>query len=245
MNAATLIPANKEILDLDLLRLLRGRSLSSKLRSMYVIGAHRLDEKALLDEIFPNLRHLCVFEPLDEPRALLSEVARKDPRMRVLPFAISDFDGKSQFLVSNNDGESSSLLPFGTHTELFPHVQVSASIEVDVRRLSTVIAEKGLPPPDGLLIDVQGAEYAVLSGIDDEILKNIRLIYSEVSTEPVYQGSKTLSEICDLLASQFHCLGYAALTAHTPTHGNAIFARHADVRQAVRRTLRSLISSLG
>lgn len=230
MTTAPLVEDRPGFNDLDLMRSLKGRRLSGQLRCLYVIGAHRFDEKSLVDQLFPFLQTICVFEPLPEPRAVLEAMARCDPRLRVFPNAIADFDAPCEFQVTSNDGESSSLLKLGTHAIIFPHVTVLSTITVQARRLSTLIREHDLPPPDALIVDVQGAEYRVLSSIDGDTLAGIRLIYTEVSTEAVYENSRTLAEVEALLAPRFANLGYAPLTPDTPMHGNAVFVRKEDVQ---------------
>lgn len=222
--------------DIDLLRLLRGRRLSARLRVLCVIGAHRFDELPLVNRLFPALRRIYLFEPLAGPVAVLQQLAQKDSRIRIFPVAISERDGSAQFHVTSNDGESSSLLAFGSHCDLFPEVKVQRTIEVPTRRLDSVLAEHGLEPPDMLLVDVQGAEYQVLQSLPSALLAAVRLIYSEVSTEHVYASAGLLSDVEELLAPRFVNLGYAPLRADVPVHGNAVFVARDDAEDAIAFT---------
>ena len=233
----SLVPAQGNFNDIDLLKTISGSVLSEKMQSLYIVGAHRLDEKTLLDIIFPNLKFICVFEPLEGPRATLLTMAGQDRRMKILPFAISDFDGVSEFKISTNDGESSSLLSFGTHQQMFPHVGVERTQQVEVRRLATVIKEYDIPPPDCMIVDVQGAEYSVLAGLETENLNLVRLIYTEVSTEPVYEGGRLLADIEFFLRDRFENVGFASLMPSTPTHGNVIFVNKSDTGRLFRKSL--------
>ncbi len=229
----SLLDAPYPIYDTDLLRQLLGRRLCSELRVLGVIGAHRFQEARLIERVFPNLRQIYLFEPLAEPLQALRAVEKNDPRVKVFPFAISDSDGIAHFHVTSNDGESSSLLAFGSHGELFPEVQVARTIEVQTRRLDSVLAEHGLEAPDVLLLDVQGAEYQVLSALSAEVLAQVRLIYAEVSTERVYASAGLLPDVERLLAPRFANLGFAPLRPAVPMHGNAIFVAHGDVQAAL------------
>lgn len=233
---ATLLDAPYPIYDTDLLRQLLGRRLCAQLRTLAVIGAHRFQEAKLIGRVFPNLRHIYLFEPLEEPLAALRAVEAADPRVRVFPVAISDSDGRARFNVSSNDGESSSLLAFGSHEALFPQVKVARTIEVTTRRLDTLLAEHVLAAPDVLLIDVQGAEYQVLSALSPELLANVRLIYAEVSTERVYASAGLLPDIERLLAPRFVNLGFAPLNASVPMHGNVVFVARDDVPAALAQS---------
>lgn len=233
---ATLLDADHPLHDIDLLKQLRGRRLSQELRSLAVIGAHRFDEWRLIDRLFPRLQRVALFEPLAEPLRVLRQLAARDPRVQVFPVAVSDADGEAEFHVTSNDGESSSLLPFGTHEALFPHVQVQRTIRVPARRLDGALQEAAGPPPDLLIVDVQGAEHRVLSALPRDLLARVRLIYTEVSTEPVYAGSGLLADIETLLDWRFVNLGFASLSPRVTTHGNAIFVAREDVAAALAYT---------
>jgi len=233
----SLLDAQHPSYDLDLLRLLRGRRLAARLKVLCVIGAHKFDELPLIDRLFPALRHIYLFEPLAGPLVALQQLAEKDSRIRVFPVAVSDRDGTAQFHVTSNDGESSSLLAFGSHRDLFPEVEVRRTIEVPTRRLDSVLTEHRLEAPDALLVDVQGAEYQVLKSLPEALLAAVRLIYTEVSTERVYQSAGLLADVEALLTPRFVNLGYAPLRADVPVHGNAVFVARGDVDDALAFTV--------
>jgi FkbM family methyltransferase len=237
MTRANLLDPQHPIHDMELMRQLHGRRLSLQLHTLCVIGAHRFDELRLVNRIFPNLRRIYVFEPLPEPLLALRALAARDPRISVFPVAVSDRDGTAPFHVTSNNGESSSLLKFGSHSELFPEVRVQQTIQVSTRLLSSVVAEHKLQPPDFLLVDVQGAEYQVLEAIGAELLAQVRLIYSEVSTDHVYAASGLLPDVEKLLAPRFVNLGYAALRPDVPMHGNVVFVARDDVPATLALTV--------
>lgn len=233
---STLLDSRHPFYDIELLRQLHGRRLASKLEVLCVIGAHRFQEMRLIVRVFPRLRQIYLFEPLSELQSALQALAAKDSRIRIFPVAISDRDGSTQFHVTDNDGESSSLLNFGSHSKLFPEVHVQRTLEVTTRRLDSVIAEHGLAPPDLLLIDVQGAEHQVLAAMGPELLQRVRLIYTEVSTDRVYESGGLLCDVEALLAPGFVNLGYASLRAGVPMHGNAVFVARDDAKEALALT---------
>lgn len=229
MSQPSILPADRPVYDLDLLKALRGARLSRQIQVLCVIGAHRFEELPLIDRLFPTLRRIYLFEPQAGPLAALRQLAAADPRITVFPYAVSDTDGTARFNVASNDGESSSLLALGSHAQLFPEVTVSRSIEVPTRRLDTVLVESGLEPPDAMIIDVQGAEYLVIRSLPRALLDRVRLIYSEVSTEAVYESSGLLPQVEALLAPRFVNVGFAAIRPGVPMHGNAVFVAHEDV----------------
>jgi FkbM family methyltransferase len=234
----SLLPAGEAVYDIDMLRTLRGRHLSRELKVLCVIGAHRFEELRLINRLFPSLRHIYLFEPQTEPLAALRRLADQDPRIKVFPVAVSDADGVASFNVASNNGESSSLLKLGSHRELFPEVTMQTVIEVPTRRLDSVLAEHGLASPDVMIVDVQGAEYLVLKSFSPAVLEGLRLLYTEVSTEALYESAGLLSDVEALLSSRFVNLGFAPMRADVPMHGNAVFVARADVDAAISLTLR-------
>ncbi|HEU4458439.1 MAG TPA: FkbM family methyltransferase [Methylibium sp.] len=239
MNAASasILAGGEPVYDLDLLRALRGTRIARELRVLSVIGAHRFDELPLIDKLFPALERIDLFEPQPGPLAALEALAARDARIRVFPFAVSDSDGTATFHVASNHGESSSLLALGTHKSLFPEVTMPDTIEVRTRRLDSVLAEHRLAAPDALLVDVQGAEYMVLSALPGELLAKLRLIYTEVSTEAVYEGARPLADVEALLAPRFVNAGFAPINARVPVHGNAVFVAREDLAALVELPL--------
>jgi FkbM family methyltransferase len=245
---SSLLVSDRPMVDLDLLRQMRGSRLARSLRTLCLIGAHRFDEAGLVDKLFPSLERLYMFEPLEGPLAVLRERASADARITVFPVAVSEQDGVARFNVTDNDGESSSLLDLGRHRELFPHVGVARTIEVPTRRLDSALAEKGLPGPDLLMVDVQGAELQVLRSLSPSLMAGLRMIYTEVSHEPLYEGAGLMSDVERLLSPRFANLGYAPISLQVPVHGNALFVAHEDVDAAVdidgRERLRRRLQSL-
>jgi FkbM family methyltransferase len=206
-----------------LLHELRGRPIARMVRTLFQVGAHRFQEKKLLFEIFPNLKEVVLFEPLPELYEALVKQEASDPRIRVFPYAISNCNGITNFHVSNNDGASSSLLPFGDHKNLFPHVGSSCEITVQTITLRKAIEEHGLTFPDFLFLDVQGAEFQILSSLAPADLKLLKMIYTEASTSEVYIGARTLNEIKEILSPEMSFVGYCPLSEEVPCHGNALF----------------------
>jgi FkbM family methyltransferase len=227
----------------DLLRELHGRPIASEIKTLYVIGAHRFQERDLFDRLFPHLEHIYLFEPLPAFYAHLKKTLASDARISVFPYAITDSDGQAKFHVTNNDGASSSLLPLAGHKQLFPHVQVHDTITVQTRTLDSVIAEHGLSEPDMLMLDVQGAEFAVVSSLSSSVRSRARLIYTEASKEELYQGARVLDDVASVLAPQFVFLGFAPLANYTPTHGNALFANQRDLSLLARPSVQDVSPS--
>jgi FkbM family methyltransferase len=207
----------------ELLNSLANTPIARTIRVLCVGGAHRYQERQLFDQLFPHLEHIYLFEPIPELARQLKQFEVTDARVRVFPFALSDHNGAQDFFITNNDGESSSLLRLGKHREIFPHVREVRATRVECRTLDHVIQEAGLLSPDMLLLDVQGAEHQILSSLSPGLKRHIQVLYVEASLEEVYQGARCLDDLEVLLADDYRLVSFAPLSRHSPTHGNALF----------------------
>lgn len=218
----------------DLLTSLANTLIAREIRVLCVGGAHRYQERKLFDQLFPNLEHIYLFEPIPELARQLKQFETTDVRVRVFPFALSDHNGAQDFFITNNDGESSSLLRLGKHREIFPHVREVRATRVECRTLDHVIQEAGLLKPDMLLLDVQGAEHQILSSLSSELKRHIQVLYVEASLEEVYQGARCLDALVAVLVEDHQLVSFAPLSSQSPTHGNALFInRHRSESQGV------------
>jgi FkbM family methyltransferase len=100
-------------------------------------------------------------------------------------------DEKLPFKVSNN-GQSSSVFDFGSHTTNYPEVFVEEMRLLVSTRLETVLPKE--PGANFLNLDIQGAEYEALQGLG-ELLHSFDYVYSEVNNTEVYSGIHQISEI--------------------------------------------------
>ncbi len=225
-NTVLVWPEGKSVVSPDdILHALRGRTINRKIETLYVIGAYQFEEKDLLFSLFPQLQKVYLFEPTPEAYNYLMQACASDERVEVFPYAISDQDGESQFNISNN-WQSSSLLNMGKHKEIFPGVEMTHSVRVLTKTIPSVIHQHALIPPDMLFIDAQGAENRILSALDNATVERLKLIYTEASTEELYIGSGTLTDLRQLLSENFTYMGFAPTRNETPTHGNTLFVHN-------------------
>jgi FkbM family methyltransferase len=73
--------------------------------------------------------------------------------------------------------------------------------EIEQRRLDSFVVEKNLPRPTIVKIDVEGAEYDVLSGMED-IWNSVRIIYCEIHHSDLEGFGTSADEILDLIESK-------------------------------------------
>lgn len=159
------------------------------------VGAH------LAEESFAYTK--CKFGPVTwvEAQPDLAEVliARLDAASNtVIQAAVWDQDGiEMEFNVASN-GESSSLLEFGTHSLSYPGIKFESVIKMRTKRLYNLLPVSFVG--DFLNLDIQGAELQALKGLGDK-LSHFKWVYTEVNRKEVYKGCAQVTQIDEFLAN--------------------------------------------
>jgi FkbM family methyltransferase len=104
-------------------------------------------------------------------------------------------DKEVAFNISNN-GQSSSILEFGSHSIHHPHVHYVSSHKQKTIRLDSLIEKNNIPMDrlNFLNLDIQGVELRALQSME-KYLGNVKYIYTEVNTEDVYKECDTIDAI--------------------------------------------------
>jgi 2-O-methyltransferase len=143
--------------------------------------------------------------------------------LSVVSAALYDINGEAQFEINRSEA-SSSLLPIDSrNTAWFGRdLSVARTIRVPTMTLPALLEEQRLETVDLLKLDLQGAERFVLSG-GDAVLERVRVIYTEVFFEQLYDGAWLFSEMNAFLAARgFKLCGLS----------NIVHARDGDLVQA-------------
>lgn len=93
----------------------------------------------------------------------------KFPNPVAYNFAAGEENKKVTLHISNNAGQSSSVLELGTHKQAHPDVHYIDDKEVDMYRVDHALGNGELDGCDFLNIDVQGFELKVLQGMGESI----------------------------------------------------------------------------
>jgi len=146
------------------------------------------------------------------------------PRQRAINALVSDVDGAElEFFVANNEGQSSSIFEFSSHTRAWPEITYVARRRLVARRLDRLIEERHVPLEkyQALVLDVQGAELRVLEGAK-AILPAFSWIQMPVADFDAYRGAPTHSEIALFLERQGFEEADRFQTNHFPSLGNTM-----------------------
>ena len=95
-------------------------------------------------------------------------------------------------LPPGNNSQSSSLLDFGTHRNIYPDIHVTEITQVKTKRLDSLINPDDII--DLLVLDIQGVELKAIIGLGKH-LNRVNYIYSEVNKKEVYKHCSKVSEM--------------------------------------------------
>lgn len=111
----------------------------------------------------------------------------------IFNYCISDTTGEDvTFHISNNAGQSSSILELGTHKTAHPEVHYTHDLTLKTARVDSLpIGWAGL---DFLNIDLQGAELKALRGMGDR-LRQFNWAYLEVNQQELYKGCPMVQDL--------------------------------------------------
>lgn len=123
------------------------------------------------------------------------------PGFELLPFAVSDRDGKVTLHPSSADerawtASSSILGPSAEMAANFPWLRYRPEdrVEVPARSLDSFARERGVGDVDLLWVDVEGAERKVIEGAR-EVLERTRYLFLEVWEARIFEGMWTYPEL--------------------------------------------------
>ena len=196
--------------------------LSIKVSGIIHIGAHNLEE--LPDYLKGNVSKIIWIEANPSKYNLIEERLRKFDNMFLGKFAAGRKNDVNNLNLANN-GQSSSLLEFGTHKKSYPDIDYVSKIKVKTKPLDDWLDEnfKNKNQFNFINIDIQGYELEALKGMPNQ-LKIAEYVYLEVNFEEVYRGCSQLQDIDNFLIKfDFFRVG---LRKTDKGWGDAIYAKN-------------------
>lgn len=194
-----------------------------RVRGVLHIGAHECEE--LKDYVAQGVAASAV-DWIEANPELVDRMAARG--IRVHQAAVSDVEAELPFHVTNN-GQSSSLLEFGTHAASYPWCKVVKTLTVKTETLQGVVARTGIPVAERNFwnLDIQGAELAALRSAGD-LLRHADAIYAEVNTQEVYKGCGLLPDLDAFLESNGFKREMISMTG--AGWGDALYVRVTEAR---------------
>lgn len=157
------------------------------------VGAHEGQE----DRVYRKMKATPVY--VEANPDVFSRLKNNLPQRECHLVAISDHEGVADLHVTSMD-QSSSLLSLAKHSEIYPNIVVTKTVQVPCTTIDKLLAGRK-ESFDVLCIDIQGAELLALRGATN-LLGQLSCIMTEVNRDELYAGCARIEEIDEYLA--FH-----------------------------------------
>jgi len=156
------------------------------------VGAHECEELNDYEKYLPRNKILWV----EAMTHKVNECKQRYPNLLIENAIVSDVVENVQFKISNN-GQSSSMLDFGLHSQYHPHVHYVTGFDGTTSLLKDILPKYDIKY-NFLNFDIQGAELKALKGME-EYLNNVDYLYTEVNSDYVYKECALVTELDDYL----------------------------------------------
>jgi FkbM family methyltransferase len=165
-----------------------------KIRGIIHIGAHDLEElyAYILNDVNPT--NIIWIDAIKE------KVIAKQNQHNIHHLCVSDTDNEDVVFHITNNGQSSSVLDFGTHKNSYQHIKFIKDVPMKTTRMDTFIKNNNIDITryNMINIDIQGLEGKALKGFGD-FLQYFDCIYTEVNTQEVYINCAKIWELDEYL----------------------------------------------
>lgn len=167
-----------------------------KLTGALHVGGHWGEEAA---EYYSNGATKTIWiEANPECMERLQQETSKYPNVICICGCVSDKIGETIFNISNNEGQSSSILELDYHKVAHPEVHYLSQKVVSTTTLNDLLKDFDLTGYNFLNADIQGAELLMLKGATN-LLHKFDALYLEVNQKQLYAGCALIEEIDEFL----------------------------------------------
>ena len=176
---------------------------------IFDVGAHVGSVALKYRALFPRAAIWC-FEPFAPSFHKLQQSLASDRRMSCHNLAVSDAKGRA-VLNANLASVTNSLLPSDERGSSYwgeGLLNTTDQVEVSTTTIDDFVVENSIGEIDILKLDVQGAEFKVLTGATNTLRRQqVALLYTEMIMCPTYKGQHEFHDYLKFLGS----LGYEML----------------------------------
>lgn len=206
-----------------------------KVSGVVHVGAHLAEEA----QIYESLNWVPVYWVEAQEQHVKVIKNTLDPKKHKVINAViwhQDNDELSFNIATNS--QSSSLLDFGSHKQVYPEISILQNVVVKTTTLDTIF--KNIVIPNFLVLDIQGAEYHAIRGLKDNI-QLVDYIYTEINKEEVYIGCLKIKDFDNFLDT----LGFKRVATEWMIRkgwGEALYIRKNLISKSNMRLLKFKIS---
>jgi FkbM family methyltransferase len=200
-----LIPGNKII---DILR-----QNGIVITGAFHIGAHECEELGFYHSLGLSDKDVIWIDAIEQKV--------KESKNRGIPnvynAVVTDKDDEDVTFNVSNNGQSSSVLDFGTHAVEHPHVKYVATFPAKSITINSFVEKNGIEDfskHNFWNFDIQGAELMALKG-STNYLPYVKALYLEVNVKELYKGCGLIDEIDTFLSSY----GFKRVLTDITQHG--------------------------
>jgi FkbM family methyltransferase len=187
------------------------------------IGAHECEELGFYNKLGLKQEDIIWIEAI--PSKVVQAKVRDIPN--VYNCVITDKDNEEIVFNISNNGQSSSVLEFGTHSQEHPLVIYIDKINAKTITIDTFFKKNSIDTSKYNFwnFDIQGAELMALKGAKDSI-KYAQALYLEVNEKELYKHCGLISEI-DTFLSEYN---FSRVLTNMTEHGwgDALYCRELD-----------------
>jgi FkbM family methyltransferase len=168
-----------------------------KLNGCFHIGAHECEELNIYNNLGIKTEDIVWVDAL--PGKVYEATCRGIPN--VFNAVITDKDDEKVVFNVANNGQSSSILEFGTHSIEHPGIVFINKINQKSITVDSFFERNNLDASkyDFWNFDIQGAELLALKGATKSI-KYAKVLYLEVNSKELYKNGALINEIDEFLA---------------------------------------------
>jgi FkbM family methyltransferase len=190
------------------------------LTGVFHVGAHECEELSLYKNLNVAKENIVWVDAI--PSKVMQAKERGIPN--VYNAVITDKDDEEiEFHISNN-GQSSSVLEFGTHTQEHPGIVYVATMQVHTITIDTFFSRNNMDASNYNFwnFDIQGAELLALKGATQSI-QHANALYLEVNEKELYVHCGLIHEIDAFLSTHNFTRVLTNMTPHG--WGDALYVR--------------------